>query len=238
MQTSEVQLDTADGSSRAYEATPPGEPLGAVIVIPEAFGVNRHIEDVARRFAAGGYIGLSIDVFHRSGKRVAPYDDFRQAMALSEGLDDDGFLRDLDAAVEHLAASGIPPSKVAVVGFCVGGRLAFLAALRRPLGAAISYYGGGIVDQGAFPALPPLLVEVDQLATPWLGLFGDLDRSIPVDDVETLRAALADSIVPFEIVRYPAAGHGFNCDARSTFDAAASKDAFVRVIDWLTRHLA
>ncbi|HEV3213354.1 MAG TPA: dienelactone hydrolase family protein [Acidimicrobiales bacterium] len=237
MQTSDVQLDTADGPARAYQATPPGEPLGAVIVIPEAFGVNRHIEDVARRFAAEGYVGLSVDVFHRSGKGVAPYDDFRQAMALSQGLDDDGFLRDLDAAIAHLGADGIPPSKVAVVGFCIGGRFAFLAALRRTLGAAISYYGGGIVDQGAFPALPPLLDEVDQLATPWLGLFGDLDRSIPVEDVESLRAALASARVPVEIVRYAEAGHGFNCDARSTFDAAASEDAFVRATDWLTRQL-
>ena len=123
------------------------------------------------------------------------------------------------------------------MGFCLGGRLAFLAALRRPLGAAVSYYGGGIVGQGAFRALPPLLGEVDRLQSPWLGLFGDLDTSIPPEDVETLRAALAALRVPTDVVRYEEAGHGFNCDARPSFDAVASADAFVRSTDWLARHL-
>jgi carboxymethylenebutenolidase len=237
VKTRDVQLDTVDGAARGYEVTPDGPARAAVIVVPEAFGVNDHIESVTRRYAAEGYVGLSLDVFHRSGRHTAPYDDFRQAMALSEGLTDEGFLRDLDAAIEHLEAGGMPPDKVAVVGFCVGGRLAFLAALRRRLGAAVSYYGGGIVGQGAFRALPPLLAESDRIQTPWLGLFGDQDTSIPPDDVETLRHALDSATVPVEIVRYAEAGHGFNCDARPGFDAVASTDAFGRATDWLARHL-
>lgn len=237
MQTTDVQLETTDGSARAYEVVPEGAARGAVVVVPEAFGVNDHIEAVTQRFAALGYVGLAIDVFHRSGRATAPYDDFRQAMALSEGLTDDGFLRDLDAAVAHLDAAGTPSDRIAVVGFCLGGRLAYLAAVRRTLGAAISYYGGGIVSQGAFRALPALLSAADELTTPWLGLFGDLDTSIPVDDVETLRRALDSAAVPTEVVRYADAGHGFNCDARPSFDAAASTDAFARATDWLARHL-
>jgi carboxymethylenebutenolidase len=237
LKTTDVELETIDGPARAFQATPAGTPSGAVIVIPEAFGVNEHIEDVTCRFAEAGFLSLGLDVFHRSGSQVAPYTDFTQVMALFEGLDDAGLMVDLDAALAHLATAGFPPSKVAVVGFCFGGRVAFLAALRRRLGAAISFYGGGIVTQGAFKAFPPLLDEVDQLSTPWLGLFGDLDNSIPIADVEALRETLSDVATPHEIVRYPDADHGFHCDARSMFNQQAAADAFGRSVKWLSHHL-
>jgi carboxymethylenebutenolidase len=237
MQTSDLKLDTPDGPARAYLAMPATDPRGGIVVIPEAFGLNEHIEGVARRYAESGYASLGVDVFHRSGQGVAPYDDFKKAMAIPDGLEDEGFLADLDAAVALLATIGIDRDRIAVVGFCIGGRLSFLAAVRRRLGAAISYYGGGIVDQGAFPAMPPLLAEVDSLQTPWLGFFGDLDRSIPTEHVETLRSALAAVAVPYEVVRYPEATHGFNCDARPSYNEAASSDSFARAIDWLQRHL-
>jgi carboxymethylenebutenolidase len=237
VETIQLQLETPDGPASAYLAMPASAPLGGVVVIPEAFGLNEHIESVARRYAEAGYVGIAVDVFHRSGGGVAAYDDFKTAMALSDGLDDDGFLADLDTAVAHLVALGIGEDKVAVVGYCIGGRLSFLAALRRRLGAAISYYGGGIVDQGAFPAMPPLLAGAGTLQTPWLGFFGDLDKSIPTDHVETLRRALDAVAVPHELVRYPEATHGFNCDARPSYNEAASSDAFERAIGWLHRHL-
>lgn len=237
METLRLKIETPDGPANAYLAMPATDPIGGVVVIPEAFGLNEHIVGVARRFAEAGYAGLGVDVFHRSGQGVAPYDDFKKAMALSDGLDDDGFLADLDAAVAQLVSIGIAEGNIAVVGYCIGGRLSFLAALRRRLGAAISYYGGGIVDQGAFPAMPALLKEVGALQTPWLGFFGDLDKSIPTDHVETLRRALASVDVPYEIVRYPEATHGFNCDARPSYNEDASADAFGRATGWLQRHL-
>ena len=236
MKTNELELATVDGPMRAFEASPP-DPRGAVIVVPEAFGLNEHIEGVATRYADGGFCALGVDVFHRAGGGIAAYDDFKAALALSVGLDDDGFLADLDAAIAHLESRGIAPSRQGIVGYCVGGRFSFLAALRRPLGAAISYYGGGIVQQGAFPALPAIIDEVPSLRVPWLGFFGDLDRSIPSDDVATLRKALVDVGVPHEIVQYPGANHGFNCDARSAYHAEASADAFDRAVAWLTLHL-
>jgi carboxymethylenebutenolidase len=109
--------------------------------------------------------------------------------------------------------------------------------LRRKLGAAVGFYGGGIVTQ-RFPQFPPLVDEVSKLQTPWLGLFGDRDQSIPVEDVEQLRDALKSAPVPTEIVRYPEAGHGFHCDQRDAYDETAAKDAWSRTLAWFEAHMA
>ena len=157
-------------------------------------------------------------------------------LPLYEGLTDDGILMDLDAAFAYLASLGHDPASVGVVGFCFGGRATFLAAVRRAFGASVGFYGGGIVT-ARFPQFPSLVEESATLKTPWLGLFGDRDEGIPVEDVEALRAALADAPVPTEIVRYPDAEHGFFCDERPAYNAAASADAWPRTQDWLERHL-
>lgn len=245
MITTDVQLDVnedgvAVATMRAFQATPEGDIAGAVVVIPEAFGLNGHIENVATRFADDGFVALGIDIFHRAGGGVAPYTDFKQAMALFDGLTDDGLTADLAAALQHLGESGFAPSRVAIVGYCFGGRVAFLGGVRFPLGAAVSYYGGGIAAQGAFKAFPPLIDQVGRLQSPLLAFFGDLDRSIPVDQVEELRAALdrdAPSI-DSEIVRYPEADHGFHCDERPMYNAHASADAWQRTVAFLRAHLA
>ena len=115
-------------------------------------------------------------------------------------------------------ARASPTSQIGIVGFCFGGRVSFLVALRYALGAAVGFYGGGIVT-GRFPQFPALVDEVASLQTPWLGLFGDQDASIPVDDVEQLRTALRRRTVDTEIVRYADAGHGFHCDQRPDYRA-------------------
>src|SRR6476659_1849996 len=102
MPANDVTLSTPDGELRAYQARPSGDATSAVIVIPEAFGLNHHIEDVTRRLADAGHIGLGLDIFHRSGGGSAPYDDFAKAMELFAGLTDQGLLDDVDAAVAHL----------------------------------------------------------------------------------------------------------------------------------------
>src|SRR3954469_5217475 len=210
----DVTLSTPDGPMRAYEAVPDGGATTAVIVIPEAFGLNGHIEDVTERIAAAGHRGIGLDIFHRSGGGTAPYDDFAKVLPLFEGLTDEGLLDDIDAARTHLHDAGIGDGATGIVGFCFGGRTTFLAAVRRPLGASVGFYGGGIVT-GRFPQFPPLVDESAALQSPWLGLFGDADASIPVDDVEHLRATLDGATsVAHEIVRYPDAEHGFNCDQR------------------------
>ena len=147
-------------------------------------------------------------------------------------------LTDVDAAVAHLHDAGFTDDHIGVVGFCFGGRVTFLTALRRRLGAAVGFYGGGIVTQ-TFPAFPPLIEEADALATPWLGLFGDLDESISVADVERLTAALADDApVATEVVRYADADHGFHCDARPSYHEASATDGWARTLAWFDTHLA
>lgn len=223
---------------RTYEAAPDGgAATTAVIVIPEAFGLNDHIESIAERIAAAGHVGVALDIFHRSGGGTAPYEDFSKVLPLFEGLTDEGLLADIDAARSHLVDAGIDDAHTGIVGFCFGGRATFLAAVRRSLGAAVGFYGGGIVT-ARFPQFPPLVDEAGGLRTPWLGLFGDADQSIPVADVEQLRTALDErATVDHEIVRYPDAEHGFNCDARPSYHPDAAGDAWRRTVDWFDRHL-
>jgi len=244
VQTDDLTLDHPDGAMRLYEARPDGEPgpsgnaRAAVIVIQEAFGVNDHIEDVTRRFADAGYHAVAPDLFHRAGGGTAPYDDFSKVMPLFEGLDgDDALLRDVDAALDHLHASGWDDAQIGIVGFCLGGRISMLVSLRRPLGAGVGFYGGGIIT-GRFPQFPPLVDELPTLTVPWLGLFGDLDGGIPIDDVEQLRGALDPLETDTEIVRYPDADHGFHCDVRASYNEAAARDGWARTLAWFDSHLA
>lgn len=236
METSTVLLSTPDGEMACYDAVPDGEPRGAVVVVQEAFGVNDHIEDVARRFAAQGYRAVAPHLFHRTGDPSLDYGNFEKVMPHMQGLSEQGLLDDLDATLGHLADVGVPAGRVAVVGFCMGGSVAFLAAVRRPLGAAVTFYGGGIA-QGRF-GMPSQVDLASQLQTPWLGLYGDRDQSIPADEVEQLRDAVRAATVPTEIHRYAEAGHGFHCDQRPDhYDEAAAHDAWNRTVDWLATHL-
>ena len=234
-----TETSTPDGPMRLYQADAGGNTRGAVIVIQEAFGVNDHIMEVADRLAAEGWRAFAPALFHRAGPDpVAPYDDFSKVMPLFQGLDDDGVLRDLDATLDVVHQQGIDNPAIGMVGFCWGGRVTFLAAVRRSLGAAVGFYGGGIVS-GRFPQFPPLVDEAGALRTPWLGLFGDEDQSIPVEDVERLRDALTTSAkVDFDVIRYPRAGHGFHCDARpDSYVEGAASDGWARALAWFDTHL-
>ena len=232
-----ISLVTPDGAMQCFEAIPDGSRRGAVVVIQEAFGVNEHIKGVARRAAEAGYHALAPALFHRAGGGTADYGDFAAVIPLFEGVSDDGILLDVDAALTHLRAVGHADPAIGIVGFCFGGRVTFLVAARRAIGAAVGFYGGGIVSKGALP-FEPLVGEVAALRTPWLGLFGDEDASIPVADVENLRAALADAPVDAEVVRYAGAQHGFHCDARPDhFHSEAAADAWRRALEWFDRHL-
>jgi carboxymethylenebutenolidase len=239
MQTADHTLTTADGPMRLYEAVPDGAPKGAIIVVMEAFGVNDHIEEVTRRAAGAGYHAVAPDFFHRQGGGTAAYDDFGTVMAKFAGLTDEGILVDVDAALDHLRAAGFTDDQIGITGFCFGGRVTFLTAARRALGAAVTFYGGGIVRAGGLP-FPSLIDEAATLQTPWLGLFGDLDKGIPVEDVEEIRSRLdAANPVPHEIVRYADADHGFHCDGRpAVFNAEAAADGWARAVAWFDTHLA
>jgi carboxymethylenebutenolidase len=231
-----IELVTPDGAMDVYEAKPDGEARGAVIVIQEAFGVNDHIQDVTRRFAAEGYRAVAPALFHRAGGGSAGYDDFSKVMPLFEGVNDDGILDDVDATIAHLEAEGFAPAHIGIVGFCFGGRVTFLVAARRTLGAAVGFYGGGIAAAGGLP-FAPLIGESSTLQTPWLGLFGDRDKGISVESVEELRTALEQAPVDADIVRYADADHGFHCDARASYHAESAADGWRRMLAWFAGHL-
>ncbi len=237
VQIDDLTLDTSDGPMRLYSAVPEGGASQAVIVIQEAFGVNEHIEDVTRRVADAGYHAVAPALFHRAGGGTAPYGEFDKVLPLYEGLTDDGILIDVGAAIEHLRDEGFADTSIGIVGFCMGGRVTFLVGLEHALGAAVGFYGGGIVS-GRFRQFPPLIDRAAELQTPWLGLFGDLDESIPVEDVELIRQRLAPLSVPTEVLRYATAGHGFHCDARASFNAEAATDAWSRTLAWFRAHLS
>ena len=220
-----------------FEARPgDGEVRGGVVVIQEAFGVNAHIQDVCRRFADERYHAVAPHLFHRTGSGVAGYDEFDKVIEHMSALDDDKVMSDVDAALKVLADAGVPAARTAIVGFCFGGRVTFLVAARRALGAAVGFYGGGIVSKGRLP-FPPLVADVPRLQTPWLGIFGDQDHSIPNDDVDRLRLELDAAPVDTDVVVYEGAGHGFFCDQRESFHAEAAADAWPRTLAWIDDHL-
>ncbi|HVC70511.1 MAG TPA: dienelactone hydrolase family protein [Acidimicrobiales bacterium] len=232
-----VTVTTTDGAMALYDAEPPGSPQGAVVVLQEAFGVNDHIEEVTRRFAGEGYRAVAPHLFHRSGDPVLDYGNFEKIMPHMQALTEAGLLADLDASLGYLADAGFAAPRVGVVGFCMGGTVVFLAAVRRALGAAVTFYGGGVAE-GRF-GMPSLVELAPTLKTPWLGLFGDRDQGIPVDQVEALRRVTATAPVSTEIVRYPEAGHGFHCDARTdSYHQASAEDGWGRTLDWFERYLA
>jgi carboxymethylenebutenolidase len=214
---------------------PDGDLRGGVVVVQEAFGVNEHIDDVGRRLAAEGWLAVIPHLFHRTGDPQIPYDDMAAVMPHISELTAEGIFADVDVALAELAGRDIEPSHTGVVGFCMGGNVALVTAAHRDVGASVSFYGGGIL-QGRF-GFSPLADEAPGLQAPWLGLFGDLDKGIPVEEVEILRAAAASSGQETEVVRYPDATHGFNCDRRSSYHEPSATDAWARTLAWFDRHL-
>jgi carboxymethylenebutenolidase len=229
-------LPGPDGPVPADEVIPDGPARGAVIVLQEAFGVNDHIVDVCRRFAAVGYRAVAPHLFHRDDVFALPY-DIEVALPHMANLTADGIRADLTTVREHLVTQGLSLSLTGLVGFCMGGSIACAIAAEDAYGAAVTFYGSGM-HKGRF-GFRPLVELAPRLRSPWLGLYGDLDPGIPVDQVEDLRSAAATAHVPTAIVRYAEAGHGFHCDAQPTkYHEASAQDAWGRTLDWFARYLA
>jgi carboxymethylenebutenolidase len=209
--------------------------VGGVVVVQEAFGVTDYIEDVCQRFADADWLAVAPHLFHRTGDPVLDQTDFDAVRPHMAALTAEGIAADVDAALDYLEGAGFPHHAAGIVGFCMGGSVALATAARRQLGAAVTFYGGG-VSTGRF-GYPPLVELAARLRSPWLGLFGDQDQSIPVEDIEALRAAAADASVPTEVVRYADAGHGFHRDGGAAHHAESAADAWHRTLDWFARYL-
>lgn len=219
----DIQLTASDGFSLgAYRADPAGPPRAAVVVIQEIFGVNHHIRNVCDRFAAQGYVAVAPSIFDRTQRDFQSGYSSEEVAAARRFIarpDFDAFLRDTEAAVKSVADVG----PVGIIGFCLGGTIAYLAATRLDgLKAAIGYYGGAIARfSDAAPKVPTQLH------------FGEKDSHIPLTDVETIRARQPQ----VEIFVYKDAQHGFNCDERASHDAPSAELARQRSLDFFARHL-
>ncbi len=219
------------GGMPAYLARPSGNgPWPAVVVVQEAFGLNDHIKDVGRRVAGEGYVTLAPDLFYRGGKgRTARYDDLPTALGLMGALRDDEIVADVKSAVDHLEKQpGVRKARVGITGFCMGGRVSFLAACALPdrIAASAPFYGGGLpIDRTA------------TLRAPVLAFFGADDPFIPLDQVEKLRTEAQRLGKQVEIVVYPGAPHGFFCNERDSYRPDAAADAWAKTKAFFARHL-
>ncbi len=206
------QVVTPDGMMRVYRAEPAdSRPRRAIVVLQEAFGVNAHIQDVTDRAAARGFVAIAPDLFHRTGTETVDYADHATAMPLIGALGRDQVTADVTAACDHLTtADGIGRDRIALMGFCFGGRAAFTAATALPeLAATAVFYG-----PGAASGPHSVLDRIAGLGGPLLFLVGDADPTIPEADLEAIRTAAAEHDKDVRIEIFPGAGHAFHCDAR------------------------
>jgi carboxymethylenebutenolidase len=226
-----ITLGAADGHAfPAYVAEPAGRPRGAIVVLQEIFGVNRHIREVADGYAAAGYLAVAPATFHRVKPGVElGYEaaDMQAGIALKaavEALPAPGVLADIQAAVDHAArASG---GKVGVVGYCWGGLLAWrTACLVQGVAAAAPYYGGGVTGDAEAGRTP---------RCPVLAHFGERDHWIAMDSVRAFEARQAAHGVQVHVY---AADHGFNCDHRGSYDAQAARLARERTLAFFAQHV-
>lgn len=219
-----LTLTAEDGHKfSAYRATPTGKPRGALVIIQEIFGVNHHIRNVADGYAADGYVCIAPSLFDRvepgfeTGYTQA---DIDRGRTIRGKVGWDQMVMDIKAAVQELTKGG---AKIGVVGYCMGGSMAWLSATRiNGLSASVGYYGGAVADFATENPKCPVLLH-----------FGETDASIPKEHWDKVRAAHPE--VPMHI--YAGAGHGFSCDARGSYHEASAKLARERTIAFLRQHV-
>ena len=218
-----MTLAASDGHRlSAYRADPNGKPKGGLVVIQEIFGVNQHIREICDGFANDDYAALAPALFDRAQRGVElgyVGQDIEKGRDLRAKLAWEDVLKDVAAAVKAVADAG----KVGVVGYCWGGSVAWRAATQLSgVACAVGYYGGQIAPfKNERPRAPVMLH------------FGGTDSSIPLSDVEAIKKAQPN--VP--VYLYAAAGHGFNCDYRPSYDAESAKLARTRTMKFFAQHL-
>ena len=205
-----------------YRADPATAPKAAVVVIQEIFGVNHHIRAVCDRLASEGYVAIAPAIFDRVERNFqsgySP-DEIAVARKFVANPDWAAMLLDTEAAIDAVKSVG----PVGIVGFCLGGSIAYAAATKLSgLSAAVGYYGGAVVRFADDKPLVPTQLH-----------FGEKDAGIPLTDVETIKAKRPD----VEVYVYPGAQHGFNCDERPSSDKASADIAWPRSLGFFAKHL-
>jgi carboxymethylenebutenolidase len=227
--TQRVTLEVADGTAmNAYIARPAEEgTFPGMLVFQEAFGVNAHIRDITERVAREGYVAIAPELFHRTAPGFeGSYTDIESAMPHLQAIKEGSAVQDIRAAYDWLKADAqVAADRLASIGFCMGGRMSFLADSSLPLKAAISFYGGGIV-----PAYLPRAVN---LAAPILFFWGGLDKHIPAEQIGTLVNELKRLGKTYVNVEVSDADHGFFCDARASYHPVAATLAWTLALKFL-----
>jgi len=219
----DIKLKASDGFELGgYRADPAGTPKAAIVVIQEIFGVNHHIRSVCDRLAAAGYVAIAPSIFDRIEPNfTSGYtpDEVANARKFVANPDWAAMLLDTQAAIDAVKSVG----PVGIVGFCLGGSIAYLAATKLSgLSAAVGYYGGAVVR-----------FADDKPKVPTQLHFGEKDAGIPLTDVETIKAKRPD----VEVFIYPGAQHGFHCDERASYDKASADTAWPRSLEFFAKHL-
>lgn len=238
LEAGEVKISVKDGEIPAYRAMPnKGGPFPVVLVVQEIFGVHEHIKDLCRRLAKLGYLAIAPELYAREGDVSKETDIQKIISTVVSKVPDEQVLSDLDAAAAWAKKSGKgDTSKLAVTGFCWGGRIVWLYAAHNPdLKAGVAWYGRlvGMADD-LHPKHPLDLVA--SLKAPVLGLYGGADMGIPVDTVEKMQKALKDAKQPSEIIVYPDTPHGFNADYRPSYREDKAKDGWKRMLAWFEKN--
>ena len=219
-----IRLTASDGFAfRAWRAAPDGAPRGGLVVVQEIFGVNAHIRSVADGFAADGYLAIAPAIFDRAepGFDVGyGPETMARGSALSRQIARETMLLDIAAAVE----AAKPGGKVGVVGYCLGGTLAWLAAAKVDgVAAAVGYYGGGVPSLGELQPRAPAMLH-----------FGEKDAHIPLDGVRAFAAAHPET----SVFTYPTGGHAFNRYGNSAYDEPSATLARQRTLAFFAERLA
>lgn len=233
----EVTIAVGDFKMPAYRAAPAGKANAPVLLlVSEIFGVHEYIADVARRFAAQGYFVVAPELFVRQGDASSYGEVSKLLSEVVNKVPDAQVMGDLDATVAWARSQGADATKLAITGFCWGGRITWLYSAHNPvLKAAVAWYGR---LEGASSTLTPAhpLALAGKLHAPVLGLYGGQDAGIPLDSVDKMKAALATGSAAAkrsEFVVYPQAPHAFHADYRPSYRQDAAEDGWKRCLAWL-----
>jgi len=233
----DVAIPVADGKIPAYRAYPAsGGPFATVLVIQEVFGLHEWVKDICRRLAHDGYFAVAASLNARQGD-TTKLTDLHAVMAVMSKVPDAEVASDLDATLAWAATTGkADTARLGVTGFCWGGRQTWLYAAHNPkVKAAVAWYGPlGYPTDAIHPKNPP--DTIDQLQVPVLGLYGAEDRGIPKSQVEAFAVALHNAHKETQFVVFPGAGHGFNADYRPSYNEAAAKEGWKRMLGWFKQH--
>ncbi len=238
MPASWVDINVDGSTMEGYLTQPEGDGSHpAIIVIQEIWGVNAHIQSVAERLPAAGYVGLAPAMFHRQGRMISGlHEELQTAIGRMQQCTDAGIVADLRGAVEFLKAQSFVNDKIGIVGFCFGGRVSYLAAASiSDLSASVVFYGGNIM--GSLGDGPSPFDQTGNINCPVLGLFGEEDANPTPDDVNKIDAEMTRLGQAHEFHQYAGAGHGFHCDVRGSYRSEAASDAWGRAMAWFEANL-